>query len=309
MAASIAAVIFQAGRNRVMKKHAQLMYHNAYGSDDMKSMDAINDSIAQMIADNTKKEIREIKSIMNQTTWINADDAEKFGFCDKVEDTGDVNINSGRQPFKNKTEVYNLVKEYNNVYDSILTIKNENMTPQEMQKINAALKLHNDSALETTVAEILNLQNKSVKNAEDCKNAEDALKEKKDDLDKVKSEFDAMKNEFEKTKNEVDKTKAEAEEVKKEAAVKEEEAKKMKAKNAVEDLVKNGKVKNEEDAIKNLEDKFTNDFEGMNKIFNSLTLNKTAPKIIYNSQKNGTEYKGSLIAMTMAMNELKGEKK
>ena len=124
IAASIAGVLFEGGRNRYMYKHANLMFHNAYGIENDKAIDSINASIAQIISERTNKDIKEIENVMAQTTWINSIDAETYGFCDKVIPTGTLNVNSNRIQ-TDKIEVYNLVKEYNEIYDSILKPKKE----------------------------------------------------------------------------------------------------------------------------------------------------------------------------------------
>src|SRR5580693_4406944 len=53
--ASIAAVIFQAGRKRIMADYGLLMYHNPYGGTGGDELDAMRNSICTMIAVSTGK--------------------------------------------------------------------------------------------------------------------------------------------------------------------------------------------------------------------------------------------------------------
>lgn len=297
IAASISGVLFQAGRNRIMYKHARLMYHNAYGVDNDKAIQSINSSIAQIIADRAKKELSEIEMIMAQTTWITAVDAETYGFSDKTIDSGAMNINSNRLE-TNKVEVYNLVKEYNEIYDSILKPKKEN-NMNELVKINNKLELNPDAAIESTVAAIEKIINKATAAEAECDKVKNEFGKKEEELSKAKAElenaeksYNALKAEFEKMKNAM-------EEEKKAAEAKAKEELEAKAKAEVETLVKDGKIKNDAKIIEELQTKFVSDFACMKNIFDSMPLNKVANKIVYNGNERGTNYKGSLIAETM----------
>src|SRR5206468_3552386 len=79
MAASIAGVIFQAGRNRIMADYGILMYHNPFGGDN-DAINAITDSIATMIAGRCGKDKDAVLLIMHDTTFIRAEDALANGF-------------------------------------------------------------------------------------------------------------------------------------------------------------------------------------------------------------------------------------
>jgi len=102
MAASIAGVIFQAGRKRIMLDYANLMYHPAYNSDGTmdKGLEALNKAICTMIAKRTGKTDEEVWKIMNRGraddkgTWIQAAEAKENGFCDEVRHSDAKNKNA-----------------------------------------------------------------------------------------------------------------------------------------------------------------------------------------------------------------------
>ena len=114
MAASIAGVIFQAGRNRIMVDYGWLMYHNPSGGSDMKGMEAITDSLAKMVSVRSSKTEDEVKAIMRKTTYIDAEEALAHGLCDKIE-------SSSEQNKKRTVPVANDVKAFYRESSQILT--------------------------------------------------------------------------------------------------------------------------------------------------------------------------------------------
>jgi ATP-dependent Clp endopeptidase proteolytic subunit ClpP len=90
MAASISAVIFEAGRNRVMNDYAWLMFHNPYGGDDEKLLEVMKASIGTMVA-RCGKPVDEILDMMQRTTYIYADEALQLGLADRVDASGEKN--------------------------------------------------------------------------------------------------------------------------------------------------------------------------------------------------------------------------
>ena len=73
LCASIAGVIFEAGRKRIMSDYGYLMFHDPYGSDDAKGMEAITNMIITAIASRTGKTEDEIAAVMKKTTWLGAE--------------------------------------------------------------------------------------------------------------------------------------------------------------------------------------------------------------------------------------------
>ena len=94
IAASIAAVIFQAGRKRVMADYSLLMYHNPYGGDDTE-LKKMRESLAIMIAERTSNSKEAVLKMMDKTTWIGAAEALSIGFCDEIEYSSEANVKHG----------------------------------------------------------------------------------------------------------------------------------------------------------------------------------------------------------------------
>jgi len=93
LAASIASIIAMAGDKISMAKNAMMMIHNAWGgccgnSSDMLKMadtlDKIDSTLVDTYAARTGCGKRAVKQMMNDETWMTADEAKAKGFCDCV---------------------------------------------------------------------------------------------------------------------------------------------------------------------------------------------------------------------------------
>ena len=93
IAASAASVIVMAGDNVSMSPTAQLMIHNASSAVQGDSrimnheagvLDNINKSIATAYVNKTGMAKADLLDLMNQETWLTADQAKDYGFSDKV---------------------------------------------------------------------------------------------------------------------------------------------------------------------------------------------------------------------------------
>ena len=94
LAASIASVIAMVGDEIVMSKHALLMVHRASAlvmgtASDMMEMVAVlekvEDGIISVYNEKTKLGVHSIKSLMEDETWMNAEEALAYGFITKIE--------------------------------------------------------------------------------------------------------------------------------------------------------------------------------------------------------------------------------
>jgi ATP-dependent Clp endopeptidase proteolytic subunit ClpP len=106
IAASIAGVIFQAGKNRKIADYGTLMYHNVYNPKQespsaSKALDAMQQAIIIMVASRSGISENQIEEMMAKTTFLGADEAEKMGMCDEVVPSGRMNKKrSYHMPFK-----------------------------------------------------------------------------------------------------------------------------------------------------------------------------------------------------------------
>lgn len=135
LAASISSVIALAGDKVVVPSNAFMMIHKPwngmYGNaDDFRKMandlDAIEDGIINVYAENLKEgvDIETIRQMVQEETWLNGIEAEKYFNIDVVESNGAVAC------------VSNIFKDYKNTPDVLLKQKSE----EEQKKINNKIK-------------------------------------------------------------------------------------------------------------------------------------------------------------------------
>jgi len=273
IAASIAAVIFQAGRRRVMNEYALLMYHNPYGgaSDELKKMRL---SIAKMIAGRTSKTDEEVLKMMDRTTWINAADCLLSGFCDDIEVSADFN-----KKYAASGDAKAMWKESAKILNSIFNQKSNNMS-----KVANKLGLNPEASEESILAEVSRIQNKSSEMEEKMKKMQNDYSEAKAKCDELETAINEMKK------------KAEDESAAKMKA--EDEMKGEKAKNLIEGFVKAGKIKNE--STEKWIAMAKSDFDGIKNMLEELPTNKVSNGKI-DPKGNVTDAElTSVIARTMA---------
>lgn len=216
--ASIAAVIFQAGRKRIMADYSLLMYHNPYGGASAE-LGKMRESIATMISERTQTNNEEVLKIMDRTTWIKSSEALMTGFCDEIEYSKNINVRHGNAKA---------------LWESGMTVVNSILKPKiknKMTKVTNMLNLNAEASEDAIVGEITALLNKKATTEDKMKKMQDAYDEAMDKCNKMKEELDGYKKKVEDAMKEKEKMEG--------------EAKKEKAKNMIEGFVKIGKIKNE----------------------------------------------------------------
>jgi ATP-dependent Clp protease protease subunit len=231
-AASIAGVIFQAGRKRIMADFSWLMYHNPFGGDD-KSLEVMKESIVKMIEQRCEMTDEEVIDMMNRDTYILADEALKMKLCDEVTPS----INENTKYLKKISNQALFHAECNKVLNSIITTEKTNT--MEFAKVCMKLGLNDAAKEDQVLAAIESIENRA-KKAE--KQAEDAKKKLKEDDDTI----DELTKALEKAKKEYEDCKAKLDAIKKDKKSFEEKAEEDKAKELVENMAKIGRIKNEE---------------------------------------------------------------
>lgn len=294
MAASIAGVIFQAGRNRIMADYSFLMYHNPYGGDDDKGLDTIAESLAKMIATRSSMSLDKVIKMMNKTSYITAQEALESGLCDSIEDSGEAN---SKRAMKKQKDPKAFWKECNLIMNKLFQSpenKNSSQKFNTMSKVANKLGLVSEANEDSMVSAIDQILNKSKKEKDDADDKLDALKK---DLEDKKKAMEKMKEEMDAVKEELDKMKAEKEEDAKKAKEKDEKDKEEKAKNMIADFVKAGRIANETDVIAKWEKLAKVDYDAIKDSIEKLPNSKTASKL----PNIGTEIKPqSVINRTMA---------
>lgn len=260
MCASIAAVIFQAGRRRYMADYGILMYHNPFGSDNTKLLDAMRSSLLTMICGRCNMSEADMSRMMARTTYIDATEALQLHLCDEIEQSVDLN-KKRLVPVMNGDDTKAFWKESNLILNSLFNKPNI----KQMKQVTNRLRLTDDASETSIVSAIEDIQNKNTQYAADIAALNKKSKEEMDTMqNKIKETEDAlnaMKKDFEDCKNEL-------EEVKKEKEDGENATKKEKAKNLINAYVVSGRIAKDDaaeweaDAVENFE-KIKNRLEKM----------------------------------------------
>ena len=296
-AASIAGVIFQAGRKRVMADYSWLMYHNPFGSDNTEVIATMKKSIITMIATRSGMTEDAVRVMMNRETFILADEAMKMKLCDEI----DSSVSLNTKYLKKITDSLQFHKECNKVVNSLL-INNKTNNNMSLTKVCMKLGLNDSAQEDHIIAAIVALENKAKKaeaEADEAKmKAENKAKDDEDSYNKLKNDFEEKKKAFDKLKAEMEDCKSKLDALEEDKAKAELETKKEKAKNMVEGIAKIGKIKNEATVILKWTNLAIADFDGTKAMLDELPLNKIAP--VVNGEPNKLE-EGQLPTTAMGL--------
>lgn len=294
IAASIAGVIFQAGRKRIMSDYAILMYHEPFGSDDAQGLAETTDSIATMISSRCGKTADAIKKVMKKTTFMSASQAFADGFCDEIEYSSEANKKRMPATVSTAEEAKNVWRTADTIMNSLFKVKNS----LDMKNIANKLGLVAEASEDSLVKAIEMIQNRATKAETDLKEKETELQGKASDLQKKEQELADLKNKYEALEKDVKEDKEKAE--KEEKARKEKEAADLaeKAKNLIEGYVNEGRIKKDEAIMNSWIEKAKADYDGIKTLVDSMPLNRKATPII--TTEGGDNFKpGSVIANRM----------
>ena len=292
MAASIAAVIFQAGRKRVMADYGILMYHNPYSEGTDKKnplLEKMKDSLTTIICERSGMSRDDVDKMLDRETYIDANEALQMKLCDSIESSVKLNTKYYPKNVSNKNKFWN---EANKVINKYFNINN-------MQKVANKLGLNDDASESSILAAIATLENKA-KAAEEEK--EVSNKKNKEELDKMKKEMDEMEDKYNKMKEEYDKAKQKLDEA-------EEEAKEEKAKACIKDYIATGRIKNEEKVVNQWIAKLKEDFDGTKSLLDSIPVNKKSVTIPVANSNLDLNKQRNVIATAMAEISAKLERK
>jgi len=132
MAYSMAGVVAMCGRKKYMSDFGTFMMHNAMGSDNQEVLDLITNSLAIIFDGTTALTMDKCKAMMEQETWMSAEECMTMGIIDEVVKTNN-----------KKMAMSNSVKELYALYNKVLT-KSKN----KMINLTNYLKLNNDASEE-----------------------------------------------------------------------------------------------------------------------------------------------------------------
>ena len=185
IAASMGSVIALAANKVVMAENSLFMIHNAWGgamgeAKEMKKtaklLDKISGEIADIYVKKTKLPYDKVKEMMDEETWLNAEEALELGFIDSISDAIKVAAKYDVSKFKNitnkeiKTKLSINIKSkkmtdelkawFNGkVEDIIARVKSENVKADSKSNVEVTMSdeaeiLNKFSDFETKVAEI-----------------------------------------------------------------------------------------------------------------------------------------------------------
>lgn len=304
IAASIAGVIFMAGRKRVMADYSCLMIHPPSGGNDKKQMEAIADSLTTMLAAKSSLSDVDVKYLMDRTTWINSAECFAKGFATDIEVTSDNNKKRMSQTtnVNDAWRIANSIKNFNQPIN-----KNTVMT-----KITMKLGLNDAATEDNVIAEIKKIEDKAYQDGVDkisaenrLKDVENASKKEKDamkkQLDDAEDAIKCQKEAFDKLKNEYDAMTEDKEKAEKVANT-------IKAKNMVEGYAKAGRIKNEASVILKWSNLAENDFDATEDMIKELPLNKAAVTIATENKLTEGELPTNAMALAVK-NKLQREGK
>jgi len=316
MAASIAGVIFQAGRRRIMADYGILMYHNPFNpgseedADAAKMLEAMRESIITMVCTRSNMQRTDVEDMMDRTTFIEAGEAKQMGLCDEVEASAHANTKYLRKE-KAQNNLVSYFKQCNKILNKLYTTQNNPLTMPAMLKITAQLGLH-EAATEQHIADaIKDIQNRAYaaetqlisanrKADEENRNAKTALDKLKADMDDLAAKLKAKQKEYEDCKSKLDS-------LAKDKAETDEQAKEDKAKNMVTQFATQGRIKNEASVINKWVNLAKADFDGTREMIEAIPLNKEAVKIPTGSSA-GESFTNSISLSARVMNNIKARK-
>lgn len=160
IAASISAVIFQAGRTRIMNDYGVLMFHNPFGSDSSEAITAIRNSVIKMISSRSGMDETKCGKMMDREPFMDPAEAMELGLCDSIEQSGDKNKKrmSAVSVENNAAGYY---REATKIFNSLLTNKNQSDMP-DFKKIANQLDLIDEASEGAILKQIQKIENRAV---------------------------------------------------------------------------------------------------------------------------------------------------
>lgn len=269
VAASIASVLFLSGSHRVMYDYSVLMVHNPFNSNGTEdsSLDIIRESIITMISEKSTLTPEQVGEMMNNTTWITAEQAYSYGLCDEIKKSG--------KPAKQNTQDIHAKWESSNLFLNKIILKNNKQEMIELIKIlnEGGLNVSNEASeteIYDVVKSLINKHNKEDENVEDG-DSEDAGE------DVQNSEMKEMENKYNSLKDAYDSLVNEMSEKKKMEEAKMAEEVENKITNLINSALTSGKIK--QSSVEMCKNMAKTDIASFENFLADLPVNKTAAKI------------------------------
>jgi ATP-dependent Clp endopeptidase proteolytic subunit ClpP len=290
MAASIAGVIFQAGRRRIMVDYGILMYHNPFitggaTAAEKKMLDAMKSSIVTMVSKRSGMSENDVAAMMDRTTFIEAIEAKEKGLCDEILNSADANLKWVKKPAtQNMVSYFSTCREVLNKFCISNKATMEPVNPiNGYFKIPAYLGLNTEATPDAVLNSIMDIANKNkdleVKIIALNKKAEKTAEDHKEELDKLKADMEEMDKKMKAKQKEYDDCKAKLDAITKDKEEAEDREKTEKAKNMVTGYAEQGRITNEPAVIDEWVVLAKDDFAKVENMLKKLPLNKEAAKL------------------------------
>lgn len=277
IACSSAAVLFMAGRNRVMADYSAAMIHNPYDPEDPEAkkdtgLEIFCNSICSMISTRTggKLSPEQVTEMMNKTTWFFADpscsetpenvlSAIEYGIATEIEYSDDMNkprisIASAKNSWKEALNFVNSIKE------------------TDMKNVCNKLGLVENSKEELILTAIQKIQDKADKMEDSIENKSDGFKKKLEDAENAVTAANAAK---ETAENALAALKKEVTDAKDAADAQAKTDLSGKVDKMIDAAVKAGKIKNDEKSIGAWKSQAIANYDGTVDTLNAISVNKT----------------------------------
>lgn len=261
IAASIAGILFQGGRNRIMCDYGVLMYHNPFGDAAGEAIDAMKTALCKMVATRSSMTDEQVSAMMTRTTYLTAEEAKKYGLCDTIQGSSDFNKKRVNAAEISNTDPTLGLKGYWKQANSIINniFKTEpNMADVSLSRICNRLKLVPQANEDAVLEAITAIENKM----RETENALTAANARATALEVEKTTLTATVNTLKTEKETAEKA-----------------AKKVEAAALIGASVKLGIIKNEAEVIAKWTDRAVADYDLTKELLESITVNKVSNKI------------------------------
>lgn len=279
LCASIAGVIFQAGKNRIMSDYGILMMHNPWGGENDKALDAMKKSLVIMLSAKAKVSAKKMDSIMSEETWYDSSQTLSSGLCDEILLTGEKKLEKAYSSFSIASNLFQNAITNKPIIDKFMNFKSI-CNEFEIDEVD------NELDLAKGLKAMLNKVKKSKESVDnELEEAKAEFKKKKEEMDALEIKCNNLEEEMNAFKNKA-----------------EEEAKnfiKIQATNLVDIHVKRGAITS--DSAEKWVNMASTDLDSAKEMLESISPSKQAPSKIEEGVKNSNQWNGeAVVNSTMA---------
>lgn len=293
VAVSMAGVILQAGKKRMMVKEGLMMIHPPSGGD-AKELAALKKALIGFLNDRTDMTDEEMEDLMDGTSWLSANECLELNLIDEITDI--TSVANARETKKIQNATKRLLKIVNQLKTDNKPV---NHNPMELHKIANLLGLTPDATEAQVLEGLKDLKNNGKKAEVAAKSAlttvrgllnkqnddedEDKVKALKDEVGEMKKAYKQMEDDLKKAKKDIQDKSEECEDLKAQMEDTHNATAKNEAELCVDKAIEAGKIKAE------AKDKFVNlylaDKDETIAILDGIVVSKNAAKMNITSSK------------------------